>query len=393
MPLVSEMRHPRGLDFRNERKVVILRDAKGLAWDDIAELVVNLQGEASTADCVKRAYERFNSKNGRSKYFYARCGRKRFKLTQQVQNFLVRRLKELRKKIVVTSTTLQTLLASERGIRVSDSAIRKLLRKRGFKWLPRAQKRAYNSKDKKTRMTWVLQVNRMSTREVRERMAFCMDGVILTVPPSDPIERLNHCMGGETHMWRQEGETADPELAGSDTMTHQVPISRAIPLWGGISEGGFAEVCVHQSKKLSQDEWISAVRGGKLTGAIRQLKPQLRHGPWHVICDNEKFLHAKAAQEAYAARPVKMWHIPPRSPDLNPVERYWGWLRRQLRHKDLIDLQKKRPAIGKTAYLLRVRRFLKTAKAQEMAKKFASAAAFKRICKEVENKKGGAARC
>ena len=167
------------------------------------------------------------------------------------------------------------------------------------------------------------------------------------------------CPAGRTHMWRKPGETADPSLAGNDTMTHQVPMCRAIPLWGGISEGGFAEVLVHKSKKLSQEEWVTAVRKGKLTNAIRKLKPQLRSGPWHVLCDNEKFLHAKASKKAYAARPLKMWHIPPRSLDLNPVERFWGWLRQQLRHKDLADLRKKRPPLGKTAYLVRVRRFLK----------------------------------
>ena len=40
MPLVSEMVHPRGLDFANQRKVVILRDVKDMAWDDIADQVV-----------------------------------------------------------------------------------------------------------------------------------------------------------------------------------------------------------------------------------------------------------------------------------------------------------------------------------------------------------------
>ena len=52
MPLVSEMVHPRGLDFANQRKVVILRDVKDMAWDDIADQVVNLAGEPSTRDCV-----------------------------------------------------------------------------------------------------------------------------------------------------------------------------------------------------------------------------------------------------------------------------------------------------------------------------------------------------
>ena len=269
---------------------------------------------------MKRAYKRFSKNTARSKYFYARCGRKRWKMTKEVQDFLVRRLLQLRKKVVVTSITLQSMLANELNMRISDSAIRKLLVKKGFKWLPRAQKRKYDKEDLKKRLFFVTPVNAMSRPAVRRKMAFAMDGVILSCPPTDPVLRLNHCMGGETHMWRKPGETADPELAGQDNMTKQVPLSRAIPLWGGISEGGFAEVLVHPNKKLTQAEWTAAVRSGKLTGAIRKLKPELPKGPWHVICDNEKFLHANESKKAYAARPLKMWHIPPRSPDLMPLD-------------------------------------------------------------------------
>ena len=61
-PLVSEMVHPRGLDFENQRKVMILRDHENKSWDDIAAEVVNLSGDSSTRDTVKRVYER-SSKN------------------------------------------------------------------------------------------------------------------------------------------------------------------------------------------------------------------------------------------------------------------------------------------------------------------------------------------
>ena len=55
MPLVCEMIHLRGLDFANQRKVVCLRDDKDMSWNDIAA-VVNLQGDASIAGCVRRVY-------------------------------------------------------------------------------------------------------------------------------------------------------------------------------------------------------------------------------------------------------------------------------------------------------------------------------------------------
>ena len=48
----------------------------------------------------------------------------------------------------------------------------------------------------------------MSARDLERHVALCMDGVVLSIPPSDPIDRANFCHIGETHMWRKatEGE-------------------------------------------------------------------------------------------------------------------------------------------------------------------------------------------
>ena len=217
-----------------------------------------------------------------------------------------------------------------------------------------------------------------------------MDGVVLTVPPDDEIGRFNFCKEGETHMWRKVGEAASPELAGGDCYADQVPLKRAILLWGGISEGGFAEVIVHKSKKVSVEEWVRAVRGGKLTKAIRQLHPVNKSGPWHVLCDNEKFLMSKQSRKSYACKSVKLWPIPPRSPDMNPVEKFWGWLGRELRRRDLRDLNMKKAALTKSQYLARVRAVLRTRKAQSVAKN--TAKSLKKTCAEIVLKGGAASR-
>jgi len=53
-------------------------------------------------------------------------------------------------------------------------------------------------------------------------------------------------------MWRKTRETNLPSLAGDDEYMKQVPLSRAIPLWGGISDGGFAPVLWHPTHKTKQ---------------------------------------------------------------------------------------------------------------------------------------------
>ena len=56
---------------------------------------------------------------------------------------------------------------------------------------------------------------------------------------------------------------------------------------------------------------------------------------------------------------------------------------------DLADLRAKRRPLGKTAYVQRVKSFIRSQKAQQAAKKFA--ARFRRTCKQVLDRDGAAA--
>ena len=84
---------------------------------------------------------------------------------------------------------------------------------------------------------------------------------------------------------------------------------------------------------------------------------------------------------------ITLWRTPPGSPDLNPIEKMWAWLRRCLREKHREDLCRKRPVLGRMAFQARV---LASAKAQAVASNIA--ASFRKTCKEVVAKKGDMAR-
>ena len=109
-----------------------------------------------------------------------------------------------------------------------------------------------------------------------------------------------------------------------------------------------------------------------------------------MLADNEAFLKAAQAKTEYERLSVAMWHIPPRSPDLNPIEKYWGWLRRQLRALDFQDAIAKRRPLSKPAYRRRVRAVCRSPKAKAVAAAFAND--LHRVCKEVVRKKGAASR-
>ena len=386
MPVVSVIRHKRGLDFTTESQVVRLRDDKKLSWEIIAGMVWNLEGEHPSPNKVRETYACFSKSKARCQYKFAKCGRKRWVLTKPSQNWIVRRLLQIRKSTVCTSATLQEHLAKEKGVAVSDSAIRKLLKSRGYAWRPRAQKRLFSTEDRKDRMRFAKAVLRMTKADLRKKFSFSMDGAVIPRPPEDPTDRLNFCRQGETHMYRKKNERAHPLLSGDNPYAAQVPLNRCVALWGGISEGGFATVVIHPKKKLTTAEWIECVRDGTLTSAIKSLKPVNKRGPWHVLGDNEKFLKADASYAAYRAMKVKLWLVPARSPDLNPVEKFWSWRRRELRRRDLKDLCEGRPVLGKMAYRLRIQAVVRTAKAKTVAANCAGT--LRKVCKKVVKNRG-----
>ena len=148
--------------------------------------------------------------------------------------------------------------------------------------------------------------------------------------------------------------------------------------------------CRHpSSKKTNKEDWSQAVRDGKVTEALRALNPRNKTGPWTILCDGESFLRAKVSMAAYRSKKIVLWSVPAKSPDLNPVEMFWGWLRKRLRALDLNDMRKKRKPLGKTAYTARVKSVMKSQKAQAVAKSFAGR--LRKTCQEVVDRKGCAA--
>ena len=87
---------------------------------------------------------------------------------------------------------------------------------------------------------------------------------------------------------------------------------------------------------------------------------------------------------------IRLMHILTRSPDLNPIESFCGWLRGELRRRDIENLRLKKPPLNKSQDMLRVRAVLRTVRAQNVAK--AKSRNFKKVCREVASKNGAMSR-
>ena len=376
--------HPKGLAPQMKRKVWVLRKEKRPArektWPIIASKVRNLLGVVPYWKVCRDAYLELEKPGHAVKDSYAKCGRKPT-LTKGVATWVVRRMLKLRKSMDVTSTDLAQVLAKEKGVEVEASSIRKLLKSRGYRYLARSKKPKYNKDEKLKRYNFAV-------GNKDEEIDMFMDGVVFTVPPADPTKRENYCKADIRKVWRRPDEYDLPELAGYDRYAKQVPPNRIVPLWGGLAAGGFSEVLWHEERKTNEDEWSAAVRNGNLGSALRSINGRKKRRPWKVLCDNESFLRTKKSLQALRRPNVTLIELPPRSPDLNPVEKMWGWMRKQLRVRDLRDLSGGAPVLGKTVYRERIKRLLRSRKAQLVAKRFA--ANFRTVCMRVIKAEGAA---
>ena len=369
MTLVSQVVHPNSMNFRNQRRVYVLRAVHKLAFNKIRAKVWTLKRKRPSEWQCREVFKGFNLTLGFRKYSYSKCGRKPWKLSREVEKFLLRTLLRLRRSSLCTSSTLQRELLKGKGVELECSTIRKVLTRNGYRWLPRAQKPKYSREDKQARLAFAEEVLAKTQDQLCKEVAMSMDGVVLSVPPVDPVERENYIRCGETHMWRKASEAAKPELsAGDEYGKKQIPHARAVPMWGGIGDNGCGIVTFHAFKKMNQHEWADAVEDGSVVKACKEASGRSR-GPWCLLCDNESFLQAPASRVAHARARIELWQIPPRSPDLNPVEQFWNWVRGRLRAMDLADLKAKRAPVGKSALKERVRRLLRTERAKGIAKR------------------------
>ena len=159
--------------------------SKNIIWDRIAKKVLNLKKEHPAWATVRSIVNEFSMSKGCRKFKYARCGRKPWKVTNDVQNFVIRQLLAQRISKIVTSVTLQADLAAQKGVVLEVSTVRKILKAKGYNWFPRSQKRRYSKDAMLVRTRFAAAVLRLTKAALREKFCMSMDGVVLSMPPEN----------------------------------------------------------------------------------------------------------------------------------------------------------------------------------------------------------------
>lgn len=74
---------------------------------------------------------------------------------------------------------------------------------------------------------------------------------------------------------------------------------------------------------------------------LRQLRQSFSTGTIVLILDNASIHRSKKVQKFLKEKAwIEILHIPPYSPELNPIERFWGWLKAKIySKKEFSDLK------------------------------------------------------
>lgn len=63
-----------------------------------------------------------------------------------------------------------------------------------------------------------------------------------------------------------------------------------------------------------------------------------------IVLDNVGYHHAKKLKEWLATTKIELMFLPPYSPELNPVERAWWYMRKQITHNRYLNSMRERKA-------------------------------------------------
>ena len=82
------------------------------------------------------------------------------------------------------------------------------------------------------------------------------------------------------------------------------------------------KVLIQEDKTLNAEATISFFR--KIEGAYPEKKRV------HLFCDNAGYYRNKTVTEYLEASRIRLHFLPPYSPNLNPIERLWKWMKERV---------------------------------------------------------------
>lgn len=250
-----------------------------------------------------------------------RKGRPR-KVSERHKRILFRTLNRMR-AVNVNFTVKQ--LMKESGFTIQQACERtfsRCLNENGYYFLQARKKGMLNEKDKRQRFKYAKQMKRQLSSNPnfwKEDIAFYLDGVSF-VHKRNP---LNNSASPKARVWRKQGEGLQITAKGSKDLAG----GRRLHLLVAIAHG--KGMILKEPYEKMNGRFFSQFIKDHFNLCFAAAGPK-RNRQRLFVMDNDPSQNSRPACQAMDEVEAKLHKIPPRSPDLNPIENIFHVLRKLL---------------------------------------------------------------
>jgi transposase len=147
-------------------------------------------------------------------------------------------------------------------------------------------------------------------------------------------DEAHFILGIAGQLWVQRPEDA---AFLADYMAGSQPFPQKISVWGSFSAAGVGPMQIIDTTMTSRE--LTDIFEKKLLPGALQIWPQ---GSWFLLQDNAPYHASNETKRWLHNHGVSCIDFPPYSPDLNPIENLWAYLKRRIESrfpKDIEELQ------------------------------------------------------
>jgi len=215
------------------------------------------------------------------------------------------------------SLTYKQVSIKLRGVkRVSKTAVAKYLKRKGSKYLPHNEAiLSYANKQK--RLTFA-----------HEYLNGNLSNIIFSDESKFDLNR------NKRRFYKFKGEKSRPRI-------HFNP-NYSIMVWGAVSSKGKISLC-EVPGRLNQTSYLNLLKDNLL----HQANDKHGEGRWIFQQDNAPCHKARTVMKWFEDNNIPLVTHPPQSPDLNPIETVWSFLKRRVEAENPYSMQTLREAIFK----------------------------------------------
>lgn len=159
-------------------------------------------------------------------------------------------------------------------------------------------------------------------------------GMAMTVLFTD---ECNIWLSSQSQLWVQRPEDA---AYLDEYMVHRSSSHEKISIWAGFSATGVTRIHVIEGN-LNADKLVDI-----LADEIPKYASRVwGGGAWYLLQDNSPIHGANEVTDWLDSKNIVRFDFPKYSPDLNPMENLWAWLKRELDHSFYANITELRSAV------------------------------------------------